>query len=68
MLQAVKDNGLLNKLVVHAETILTQVYITDCINLKITLYILNVPEQNDCHRRDRYKLCDAQKNLLVVDF
>ena len=68
MLQEVKDNGLLSKPVVHTETILTQVYTTDCINLKITVYIFNVPEKNDCHRCDRYKLCDALKNLLVVDF
>jgi len=29
---------------------------------------MNLPEQNDCHARDQYILCDAQKNLLVVDF
>ena len=68
MLEVVKDNDLLNKPVVHEETILSQMYTSDCINLKITLYIFNVPEQNDCHRHDQYKLCDAQKNLLVVDF
>ena len=29
---------------------------------------MNVPEQNDCQKREQYILCDAQKNLLVVDF
>ena len=46
---------------------LTQSYTIDFINIK-KLDIYNVPEQNDCHRRDRYKLCDAPKNLSVVDF
>ena len=50
----VKDNSLLNKLVVHAQTILSQMNTNDCINLKIRLPIFNVPEQNDCQRRDRY--------------
>jgi len=68
MLEAVNDNDVLNKPVVHAQTILSQMNTSDCINLKVTLSIFNVPEQNDCHRRDRYKLCDAQKNLLVDDF
>ena len=30
--------------------------------------MMNLPEQNDCHRHDQYILRDAQKNLLVVDF
>ena len=68
MLEAVKDNSLSNKLVVHAQTILSQMNTNDCINLKIRLPIFNVPKQNDCQRRDRYILCNAQKNLLVVDF
>jgi len=59
MLEAIKDNDLLNKLVVHAQTILSQMNTNACINLKIRLSIFNVPEQNDCHRRDRYILCDA---------
>ena len=68
MLGVVKDNGLLNKPLVHAQTILCSQDTSDCINLKIRLFIFNVPKQNDCHRRDRYKLCNAQKNLLVVEF
>jgi len=28
----------------------------------------NVPQQNDCHTHDRYKLYDAMKNLPEVDF
>ena len=68
MLEAVKDNDLSNKHVVREQTLLTQMNTNDCLNLKIRLIIFNVPEQNDSHRRDRYILCDAQKNLLVVDF
>ena len=34
MLQAVKDNSLLNKLVVHEKKILIQSYTTHCINIK----------------------------------
>ena len=30
--------------------------------------MMNLLEQNDLHTRDQYILCDAQKNLLVVDF
>jgi len=52
MLEAVKDNNLLNKPIVHAQTILSQMNTNDCINLKIRLSIFNVPEQNDCHRRN----------------
>ena len=37
MLEVVKDNGLLNKPVVHAQTILRQKNLNDCINLKIGL-------------------------------
>ena len=59
MLEAVKDNGLLNKPVVHAQTILSQMNTNDCINLKIRLHIFNIPEQNDCQRRDQYILCDT---------
>jgi len=59
MLEAIKDNSLLNKSVVHAQTILGQQNTNVCITLKIGLSVFNVPEQNDCHRRDRYILCDA---------
>ena len=68
MLEVVNDNDILNKPVVHAQTILRYYNTNDCINLKIGLYIFKGPEKNDCHRCDRYKLCDALKNLLVVDF
>ena len=54
MLEAVKDNSLLNKPVVHAQTILSQMNTNDCINLKIRLPIFNVPKQNDFQRCDRY--------------
>jgi len=37
MPEAVKNNGLLNKPVVHAQTILRQKNTNDCINLKIGL-------------------------------
>ena len=49
MLQAVRDNVLLNKLVVHAKKVLTQSYKTHCINIKKIVHIYNVPQQNDCH-------------------
>ena len=68
MIQAVRDNVLLNKPVVYAKKMLTQSYKTHCINIKKTLHIYNVPQQNDCHTHDRYKLYDAMKNLPAVDF
>ena len=54
MLEAVKDNGHSNKLVVHKQTLLTQMNTNDYINLKIRLTIFNVPEQNDFQTRDRH--------------
>ena len=69
MLQEARDNVLLNKPVVHAKKVLTQSYKTHCINIKKkTLHIYNVPQQNDCHTYDQYKLYDAMKNLPTVDF
>ena len=46
MLEAVKDNGLSNKLVVREQTLLTQMNQgSDCIILRLTTF--NVPKQND---------------------
>ena len=52
--EVVKDNGLSNKYVVHAQILLTQMNTYDCINLKIRLTMFNVPEQNDFQTRDRH--------------
>ena len=66
-LEAVKDNGLSNKPVVHEQTLLTQMNQgSDCIILRLTTF--NVPEQNDFQTRDRHISCSAQKNRVVVDF
>ena len=54
MLEAVKDNGLSNKLVVREQTLLTQMNTNDCINLKSRLTIFNVPKQNDFQTHDRH--------------
>jgi len=68
MLPMVKDHGLLNKSVYMKKKLVTQLYTTDCINIKKEPYIYNVLEQNDCHKCDRYKLCNAPKNLPMADF
>ena len=69
MLEAIRDNGLSNKPVVHEQTLLSQMNQgSDCIILKVRLTIFNVPEQNDFQTRDRHISCSAQKNRVVVDF
>ena len=68
MIQAVRDKVLLNKPVVYAKKMLTQSYKTHCIIIKKNTSYYNVPQQNDCHTHDRYKLYDAMKNLSAVDF
>ena len=68
MLQAVRDNVLLNKPVVHAKKVLTQSYKTHYINIKKHFISTMYLKQNDCHTHDRYKLYDAMKNLPAVDF
>jgi len=67
MLEAVKDNGLSNKLVVREQTLLTQMNQgSDCIILRLTTF--NVPERNDFQTCDQHISCGAQKNRVVVDF
>jgi len=66
-LEAVKDNGLSNKSVVHEQTLLTQMNQgSHCIIVILTIF--NVPEQNNFQTRDRHISCGAQKMRVVVDF
>jgi len=51
-LQAVKDNDLLDKLVVREQTLSTQMNeLSHCIIVKMTIIVFNVPEQNDFQTR-----------------